>query len=67
MDLYSLINLPISTNYFIQKCGCFQNYSDIFLFLNHIVKQVKTSGKMLIVNPIVSKFDLYEAKFFEQF
>ena len=56
MDLYSLIrSIPIITNCFTQKCDCFQNRSEIFLFLKYIVKQVKTSPKMLTVNRIFMK------------
>ena len=57
MDLYSLIScIPISTNHFAQKCDCFQNHSEIFLFPNHIMKKVKTSGEILIVDSIMSIF-----------
>ena len=36
MDLYCLINcIPKSTNRFTQKCDCFQNNFEIFLFLKH--------------------------------
>ena len=52
MALYSLI----SCNRFTQKFDCFQKHSDIFLFLKHIMKQVKTSGKCF-----------YEAKIFGEF
>ena len=52
-DLYYLISyLPISTNHFPQKRDCFQIHSDyfFFLFLQNIVKWVKTSDKMVIVD-----------------
>ena len=57
MDFYSLIIcIPVNTNCFTQKCDCFQNYSDIFLFLKHIMKLIKTSGKMLIVDRVMTMF-----------
>ena len=40
---------------FTQKWDCFQSHSDIFfLFLKHVMKYVKTRGKMLIVEYHVS-------------
>ena len=66
MDLHSMIRcIPISTNRFTQKCDCVQNHKNIFLFLKHIMKQARMSGRMLIFDQIMSIF--YEAKFFGQF
>ena len=60
MDVYSLIScIPIITTSFTQKCGCFQNHSDIFLFLKHIMKYIKTTAK--------SWAYFYDAKCFGQF
>ena len=57
MDFYSLINcIPVNTNCFTQKHGYFQNHSDIFLLLKHTIKLIKTSGKMLIVDRIMTIF-----------
>ena len=57
MEIYFLISfIQISTNRFTQKCGCFKNHGDIFLFLKHILKYVKTSGKILIIDRIMSIF-----------
>ena len=57
MDLYSLIRcIQITTNRFTHKCACFQSHSDIFLSLQHIMKYVKTNGKMLIVDRIKKNF-----------
>ena len=37
IDLQSLIrSIPVKTNRFTQKCDCFQNHKDIFLFLKPI-------------------------------
>ena len=57
MDFYSLINcIPVNTNCFTQKYGYFQNHSDIFLLLKHNIKLIKTSGKMLVVDRIMTIF-----------
>ena len=58
VDLYTLISwIPMSTNRFTWKCDCFQSYSgNFFLFLKHIMQQVKTSGEMWILDSIMSIF-----------
>ena len=39
MDLHSLINcIPLSSNYFTQKCDCYLSLVRFFLFLQHIMK-----------------------------
>ena len=49
----------MSTSRFTEKYDCFLNYSktnNFFLFPKLIMNQVKTSGKMLIVDRIMSIF-----------
>ena len=52
MDLYCLIScIPRMTNRFTQKWTLSdENHNgNFFLFLKHIIKQVKASGKILLV------------------
>ena len=59
-DEVALIScMPISAKRFTQKWDCFQNNSDIFYFLGILKKQVKTSGRMLIIDWIINILSIF--------